>query len=236
MASSPQRQKGLVITIDGPSGAGKSTVARGLAMRLHYRYIDTGAMYRGIAYAFKTRYPIDYKDKARLADTIDAFLKDLQDLQIGFEFNETGRVLLDGKDISAHIRDEETALLASALSQRPEVREYLKLRQKEEGREGGVVLEGRDTGSVIFPDADIKFYLDAAIEERAKRRYLELASKGITSGLSKVREEISKRDADDSKRAIAPLIVPEGAIIVDTTGIDPEGVINILMKFVMERP
>jgi len=221
--------KTMIITIDGPSGAGKSTVARMVARTLGYRYIDTGAMYRGIAYAFKTLNPMQYVQSDY--NNIEQFLKDLQ---ISFEFGETARVLLEGEDISEEIRDPGISLLASKLSQDRNVREYLTVRQRETGKNGGVVLEGRDTGSVVFPDASVKFYLDANQDERAKRRHLELSLKGVKSGQAVVKEEMQKRDRDDSERAIAPLVVPEHAIYIDTSELDAKGVADRMLSFIFE--
>jgi CMP/dCMP kinase len=163
---------------------------------------------------------------------IDEFLKNLS---IKFEFGEETRVFLDGKDISEMIRDPEVSLLSSRLSQKRSVREYLTDMQKEIGRGGGVVLEGRDTGSVVFPDAHIKFYLDAKLEERAKRRYLELSSKGVNSELLRVKEEIFKRDKVDSERDISPLVMPEDAIYIDTTEIDAVSVVEKLLNIVRSK-
>ncbi|MCX5811795.1 MAG: (d)CMP kinase [Proteobacteria bacterium] len=222
-------KKNLIITIDGPSGAGKSTVARMVAHALGYRYIDTGAMYRGVAYAFKALRAMhnvqgDYTG-------MEQFLKNLD---IRFEFGDKATVFLDGEDISEKIRDPEISLLASKLSQNRSVREYLTVRQRETGKNGGVVLEGRDTGSVVFPDAHLKFYLDANQDERAKRRHLELSLKGILSGRSVVKEEMQKRDRDDSERDIAPLIIPEHAVYIDTSELDVQGVVDGMLNVIFE--
>jgi CMP/dCMP kinase len=216
-------KKGFIITIDGPSGAGKSTIARMIARSLGYRYIDTGAMYRGVAYAFKR--------KRADMNGLSAFL---ENLVIRFEFGETARVFLDGEDISEGIRDPEIALLASRLSQNRQVREYLTAKQREIGKAGRVVLEGRDTGSVVFPDAHMKFYLDADNDERARRRHLELSSKGLKSELSVVKKEMIQRDSDDSGRDIAPLVVPKNAIYIDTTSLDAKGVVAAVLKSISE--
>jgi cytidylate kinase len=222
-------KKNLIITIDGPSGAGKSTVARMVAHALGYRYIDTGAMYRGVAYAFKTMHTlqgmqIDYAG-------MEQFLKNLD---IKFEFGDKATVFLNGQDISEKIREPEISLLASKLSQNRSVREYLTVRQRETGRNGGVVLEGRDTGSVVFPDAHLKLYLDANEDERANRRHLELSLKGIQSGRSLVKEEMQKRDRDDSEREIAPLVIPEHAVYIDTSKLDAQGVVDNVLNAVSE--
>ena len=195
-------RKDLIITIDGPSGAGKSTVAKMLAQKLGYSYIDTGAMYRGIAYAYKTKIrdpivegttPGQSAGGQALAPKIATLLKDLH---IRFEFKNETKVFLDGINISRAIRDPEISLLSSTLSQQKIIREYLYKVQREIGKNGGVVLEGRDTGSVVFPNAQIK------------------------------------RDKNDSERDIAPLVMPENATYIDTTGIDIAGVIRIILKHI----
>jgi cytidylate kinase len=228
-------RKNLIITIDGPSGAGKSTIAKMLAQKLGYSFIDTGAMYRGVAYAYKTKIgtlpvegvipPAGGQAQAQLVDL-------LKDLHIQFEFKKETKVFLDGINISKAIRDPEISLLASALSQQNVVREYLYKIQREIGKNGGVVLEGRDTGSVVFPNAQIKIYLDAHTEERAKRRHLELTTKGNAEAFRKVKEEMLLRDKNDSERDIAPLVMPENAIYVDTTGTDIGGVMSIILKHI----
>jgi CMP/dCMP kinase len=184
-----------------------------------YRYLDTGAMYRGIAYAYRLESPGD----------MQAFL---DGVPLRFSFEGTTRVFLGGEDISDHIRTPEIALLASSLSQDPRVRKSLTGMQRVMGKEGGVVVEGRDTGSVVFPDAEVKFYLDADLGERAQRRLLEQAGKNEESGLEEVRQQMERRDRDDSERSIAPLIRPKGAIYVDTTGRGIEEVVEIVRRHV----
>jgi cytidylate kinase len=213
-------QKDKIITIDGPSGAGKSTIARLLATTSGYTYIDSGAIYRGIAYAFTTR-----KNQEAIEEV-------LEDLPLSFEFGENTRVVLAGRDISEEIRRPEISLLASSLSQIASVRNYANAVQRELAKKGNVVLEGRDTGSVVFPDADIKFYLDARPDERAGRRYNELASKGSGAELATVKEEMEKRDRNDTRRALAPLVIPAGAIVVDTTDTDAQGVLQIILAHI----
>jgi len=228
-------RKDLIITIDGPSGAGKSTIAKMLAQKLGYSFIDTGAMYRGVAYAYKIKKGILLnKGTALPADSaLRRALEDLlKNLNIRFEFGKETKVFLDNADISREIRDPGISLLASTLSQQKVVREYLYRTQRDIGKDGGVVLEGRDTGSVVFPNAHIKIYLDAQTEERAKRRQLELASKGNAETLEKVKEEMLLRDKNDSERQIAPLIMPENAKYIDTTGIDTTEVMNIILEHI----
>jgi CMP/dCMP kinase len=217
-------RKQPVITVDGPSGAGKSTAAKALASALGYEYMDTGAMYRAVAYAYTGE-----KQKPDL----EPFLRRLA---LRFIFGKPMQVFLNGEDISLKIRTPEISMLASALSQNPHVRNYLTAIQRELGKEGGVVLEGRDTGSVVFPDAEVKFYLDADVEVRARRRHLELSAgapnQAAADVLERVKKEIEKRDRDDSEREIAPLIRPQGAYYVDTTHLDAEAVVRILKQHV----
>ncbi|HOP86166.1 MAG TPA: (d)CMP kinase [Syntrophorhabdaceae bacterium] len=220
-------KKHLIITIDGPSGAGKSTIAKKIAERLNYKYVDTGAMYRGVAYAFKY-YGFLEKEEDKLHEI-------LKHLPLEFHFKNNAIVIFNGNNITEDIRTPEISMLASKLSQNKTVRYFLTEKQREEGRSGGVVIEGRDTGTVVFPDADIKFYLDAREEERTKRRFLEFKAKGLELDLEKLKDEMKKRDKDDSERQIAPLKIPEGAIYIDTTGLDIEAVTERLMDYIKVR-
>ncbi|MCX8022806.1 MAG: (d)CMP kinase [Syntrophorhabdaceae bacterium] len=218
---------GIIITIDGPSGVGKSTVSRILAKILGYRYIDTGAMYRGVAYAFvASGYSLESIDDGRM----ETFLNGL-DLE--FHFDDTASVFYRKEDISEKIREPEISLIASKLSQNRKVREYLTGKQREIGRPGGVVLEGRDTGSVVFPDAHVKFFLDADHEERARRRHLELKEKGKEANIDTVKEEISIRDRQDSQRELAPLVRPKDSVYIDTTRLDINGVVEEMLKYIL---
>lgn len=213
-------RKHPIITVDGPSGAGKSTVARRLAAALSYAYMDTGAMYRGVAFAYLRR-----KD----GTSVEALL---EDLALAFQFGTETRVFLNGEEISQAIRDSRVSKVASDLSRDGKVRAYLTGLQRDMGRWGGMVLEGRDTGSVVFPDAEIKFYLDAGLEERGKRRFQELIDRGTPEPLPDIIKAMEERDRNDAAREVAPLIVPPGAIYVDTTGMDLEGVIRTLLDHV----
>jgi cytidylate kinase len=212
----------LTITIDGPGGAGKSTAAKRLADAIGYGYLDTGAMYRAVAYAYSRQKPSD----------LDAFLVGLS-LKFSFD-TTTAAVSLDGEDISEKIRTPDIALLASALSQDVRVRACLTQMQREFGKNGGIVAEGRDTGSVVFPDADIKFYLDADIAERARRRHAELAAVNPHEDIEKVKREMERRDRADSERDIAPLVRPKDALYVDTAGKTVEDVVDALKARVRE--
>lgn len=212
--------KRLIITIDGPSGAGKSTIAKLLAENLGYSYIDTGAMFRAVACALESK-----AHKGELSEFLES-------LNLRFEFGKETRVFLDGRELTDELRRPEISLLASEISKRKEVREYLLKLQREAGREGGIVIEGRDTGSVVFPEADIKFFLDAKPEERAKRRFLELKRKMPDVDFERVYEEMKKRDEEDSSRDIAPLVIPSGAIYIDTSGLGVSEVLREVLKYV----
>ena len=226
----------LIITIDGPSGSGKSTVAKMIARVLNYTYIDTGAMYRGVACAFARKYPEVRGQRSEVSEErvqkTEGLKKLLANLDLRFEFGVETRVYLDGEDISVEIREPAVSMLASKLSQNGLVREYLCTIQRAQGKDGGIILEGRDIGSVVFPDAHVKFYLDANPEERARRRYLELSSKGAATDITTVKNDMVKRDKNDSERELAPLIIPEGAINIDTSGHDVEVVVALLLKHI----
>jgi cytidylate kinase len=222
----------LIITIDGPSGAGKSTVAKMIARKLRYIYIDTGAMYRGVACAFeriRKEFGVRSSEFEKKQEEIPEFLKNLS---LRFEFGEETRVSLNGEDISIEIREPAISMLASRLSQNRMVREYLYAMQRAQGKEGGIVIEGRDTGSVVFPNAQVKFYLDANQDERAKRRHKELFSKGTEVDIVSVKEDMERRDKNDTERDLAPLVIPEGAIYVDTSNLDVKGVVKVLYEHI----
>jgi len=205
------RPDGLVIAIDGPSGAGKSTVAHLLAQRLGYLQIDTGAMYRAVAWLMQQE-GVDPDDPAaveRLCSRVDIRLERLDGLQ---------RVYANGQDVTALIRTPEMSLLTSRVSALGPVREALMQAQRRMGARGGVVLEGRDIGTVVFPDADVKFFLSASAEERGRRRYLELAARGEQVTLADTVREVASRDLQDSQRDLAPLRMAGDAIAVDSSG------------------
>jgi len=208
-----------IITIDGPSGAGKSTVARLLARRLGYNYLDTGALYRAIAWKVK-------KEGVSLDN--GSLLKEiLARTHIRIDGN---RIFVDGTDVSSDIRTREMGELSSRVSAIPVVREYLFSIQRKAGEEGRVVVEGRDTGSVIFPEAMNKFFLDASVEERARRRYSELINNGQHVTLDEIIEDIKRRDKRDSTRDISPLRRTEDMVFIDTTSISVDGVVNEIIK------
>jgi CMP/dCMP kinase len=205
------RPDGLVIAIDGPSGAGKSTLAHLLAERLGYLQIDTGAMYRAVAYLMHSS-SIDPDDTAaveRLCRRADIRLERSGGLQ---------RVFANGQDVTGQIRTPEMSLLTSRVSALRPVREAMMQVQRRMGIRGGVVLEGRDIGTVVFPDADVKFFLTASPEERGRRRYLELAARGEQVTLADTIQAVARRDQQDSQRDLAPLRMAGDAIAIDSSG------------------
>ncbi len=211
----------LIVAIDGPSGAGKSTVARALARRLGVPYIDTGAMYRAVGLAARERavtLPIaDPEGVAAIAGAVRIELIPSPD---------GSRVLLDGRDVSEAIREPEISLYASAVSAIPAVRRRLVEQQQRMGRERGGIMEGRDIGTKVFPGAPFKFFLTAAPAVRARRRTLELASRGIPQSYEAVLGEMEKRDRDDASRADSPLILDDRYVLIDSSDRPFEAVVS----------
>jgi cytidylate kinase len=214
-----------VITIDGPAGAGKSTVSKELAARLKFVYLDTGALYRALAYkALKSKIDVNDPDELeRLCSTTDVILKNM---------NGAMTVFVDGEDVGDKIRTEEVGLAASTLSTFPAVREKLLHLQREAGARGGIVAEGRDMGSIVFPDAEIKIYLDADVGERIRRRHEELVQKNRPATLSDISRDMQARDHQDSQRKIAPLVASPGAIIIDSTSLDISQVVEKILEHI----
>ena len=224
-----QRQsKGLVIAIDGPSGAGKSTVARLLAQRLGYTYIDTGAMYPAIGWKVK-RDGIDPADEPRLAELCAG-----TEVTIHLDQNDP-RILVDAIDVTGEIRTPEMGMMASAVSKSPAVRARLLGLQRELGSHGGVVMDGRDIGTVVFPKADLKLFLDASPEERGQRRYRELRQKGMDVDLGRITREIRERDCQDSGRELAPLKAAADAHLIDSSSMSIDEVLAFMMELAGKR-
>ncbi|MBU5636792.1 (d)CMP kinase [Geomonas sp. Red69] len=222
------RENGVIVAIDGPSGAGKSSLTKLLARRLGYIHIDTGAMFRAVALMSK---------RAGIASDDDAGLAELcRGLEITFvRDGENCRVLANGEDVSREIRSEEIGLLTSAISARKPVREALLIMQRAMGAKGGVILEGRDIGTVVFPDAEVKFFLSASAEERGRRRYLELAARGDQATLEETIAKVIQRDRQDEGREHAPLKQAEDALPIDSTSLSIDQVLTVMENAVRER-
>src|SRR5574341_1590708 len=217
------KQGGLVIAVDGPVGAGKSTAARLLAERLGCRYIDSGAMYRALAWK-ALQMKLDLEDERRLMHLLD-------DTSITLEGTGDGLiVLVDGQEVSREIRTPEVEQASSKISTLAGIRHVMVARQREMASQGGVVMDGRDIGTVVFPDADVKFYLEARLEERAKRRYLEARRAGGAGDFEKFTEEIEIRDARDMGRSASPLRKAKDAVTIDTTGLNAFQVVAAMEK------
>ncbi len=214
-----------VITIDGPSGAGKSTMAKELARRLGFQYLDTGALYRTVALHLRSK---GYDEHI----TDDELRKQLQGIRIAFK---GGRVFLGDRDVSQEIRTPEIGHFSSVFSARSVVREFLLDLQRDFARTHNTVAEGRDMGTVVFPEADCKFFLDASPEERARRRYLQLRAMGKKITEDEALRDVVERDRRDSSRDIAPLKKAEDAIYVDTTELGPEETLELLYDYIKNK-
>lgn len=218
----------LLITIDGPAGAGKTTVSQALAQQLSYTYVDTGALYRGIALAARKAgiRPEDEKGLASLAGAV----------ALAYVRTAVGpRLLLDGVDITDDIRTPEITMAASRISAEPAVRKSLLNLQRRLGQDKGVVFEGRDMGTVVFPGADIKFFLNADLKTRAVRRYRELQDSSPAQDLDAVEKQLKLRDQNDSSRRIAPLKPAEDAIMIDSTHLTAAAVVRRMMSHIHQK-
>ncbi len=210
-----------VVTIDGPAGAGKSSVAKRTAHELGIKYLDTGAIYRAIALILA---------KSEIKPDSEEFLREaLSEIKIELKENS---VLVNGFDVSGEIRTSEVDELASVYSAVPAVRESLLTLQKEQENYGSLVAEGRDVGSVVFPDAKVKFFLTASPEARARRRYLERISKGKEADYNEILNSIKQRDINDSTRKLAPLSVPDGAVYLDTSDLTEDEAVKFIVDHV----
>jgi cytidylate kinase len=219
--------KELIVAIDGPSGVGKSTLSKLLSLDLGYINLDTGAMYRAVALA-SLRQGIDAKDHAALKQLCEKIV-------IEFERGEKEeRVLLNVEDVSAQIRTPEISLLTASVAACPDVRQAMVERQRILGADGGVVLEGRDIGTVVFPNADVKFFLKASSEVRGQRRFLELQTRGVDVDLARTISEVQARDIADTSRTNSPLRQADDAIVIDTTDLNITQVLERMFSVIAE--
>jgi cytidylate kinase len=221
--------KRFVIAIDGPAGAGKSTVSKILAKRLNFLYVDTGAMYRVLTLkAMREKIPWDDKEKLiEMAKNTEIEL---------YQDGEKYRVFMDGEDVSEEIRKEEVSKNTSCIASILEIRKILWEKQRNFREKYDIVMEGRDIGTKVFPDAQIKIYLDASVEERAKRRYLQLKEMGIEEDIEKIKKEIVERDKKDKNREIAPLIKTDDYYYIDTTDLAIDEVVEKIISIYKSKP
>ena len=219
----------IAIALDGPAGAGKSSIARRAAKALGYIYVDTGALYRTVGLA-AMRNNVEPKPSAELEQL-------LASIRVELTFNETGEqiVLLDGEDVSGEIRTSEASKMASNISAVPAVRAYLLDLQRDMAKTNNVIMDGRDIGTVVLPDAKVKIFLTASPEARAQRRYKEMVEKGMDVQYESVLKDVMERDYNDMHREIAPLKPAEGSITVDTTELDFEQSIEAIINVIQEN-
>ena len=219
----------IAIAIDGPAGAGKSSLSKEVAKELSFIYVDTGALYRTIGLA-ASRKGLKKEDKAEIISM-------LNDIDVKLSFNDEGTqiVLLNGEDVSSYIRTPEASMFASAVSAIPEVRAFLLDLQRNMAKSDNVIMDGRDIGTVVLPDAKIKIFLTASPEKRAMRIHKENIEKGIDSTYEEVLKDVNQRDYQDSHREIAPLKPAEDSVLVDTSDYDFEGSKELLLKVIKER-
>jgi cytidylate kinase len=215
-----------VIAIDGPSGAGKTTIAKLVARELGFDYLDTGALYRAVAFALRNN-----GVKLEIGD--DKLRNVLDNSRITFN---TGKVFLNGKDVSDDIRSSDIDHYSSVFSARKVIRDFLLEIQRDSAPDSNLVVEGRDTTTVVFPDAKKKIYLDASVDERAKRRYLQFREKGIGMSLDEARRNIMERDKRDSSREIAPLKIASDALLIDSSNLSIEHVLKKILDFIRTDP
>ncbi|MEI0798570.1 (d)CMP kinase [Brachyspira intermedia] len=212
-----------IITLDGPSGAGKSTIAKLLAKKLSFKYLDTGAMYRAVT-LYMIKHHVDINNNSEVISALN---------NLSINFDNAGRIYLDDEDVTEAIRSMEVVNLVSKVSSISIVRQNMVSLQRKIAEGGNYVVDGRDIGSVVFPDSKYKFYMDASLDERAKRRYNEELSKGKNITYEEVRESIRKRDEFDSNREDSPLVVPKNANIIDTTSMTIDEVVEKIANVIL---
>lgn len=217
-------KKGIIITIDGPASAGKGTVAKIVAKKLNMEYLDTGAMYRCAALLLKNK-GIDFNDDKSV-------IKTLRSSRIEFKKTDDNNTLieLDGENVTDAIRTPDISILSSDIATKKAVREHMTNLQKKIGKNGNIVAEGRDMGTYVFPDAEFKFYIDASIEERGKRRLNQLNKPDPGQNIRSIIDDLEKRDEQDKNRRLAPLHPASNAVIIDTTRLDIDQVVNIIIN------
>lgn len=213
-----------VLTIDGPSGSGKGTIAAAVADRLGWHILDSGALYRLAGFSADNK-SIDFNDIEQLVDNT-------LDMDVSFEHEA---VLLDGVDVSKQIRTETTGNLASKIAVIPEIRSALLQWQRDYVKEPGLVADGRDMGTVVFPEADVKIFLDASAEVRAKRRYKQLIEKGLSANLADLVSEIQERDERDRNRSVAPLCAADDAVVIDSSDMTIPEVVDLVLESIKSR-
>ncbi|MEG1153687.1 MAG: (d)CMP kinase [Ruthenibacterium sp.] len=216
------------IAIDGPSGAGKSTLARRLAAQLHYIYVDTGAMYRTIG-LFALQQGVDLKNETAVSALLPQIKLDLRYV------DGAQHMFLNGADVSALIRTEQVSMAASTVSAYAAVRAFLLDTQRNFTKTSNILMDGRDIGTVVLPNADVKIFLTATAEERARRRHAELVQRGETASYETVLADVKQRDYNDTHRAIAPLKAAADAITIDTTDVDFEGALALLLAAIAKK-
>lgn len=217
--------KKISIAIDGPSAAGKSTIAKMIAKKLDYVYIDTGAMYRSVGY-YCLENNIDLRDESKVTAVLD---------RIKIELTSGNQVFLNQENVTDKIREDRVSMAASVVSTYQAVRKYLVYLQRQMAGQGGVILDGRDIGTVVLPDADLKIYQVASSETRAKRRYLENIKRGLPSDLEKIKQEIEQRDYQDMHRKISPLKKADDAIEIDTSNMTLQQVSDAIMQLIVQK-
>ncbi|WP_147804809.1 (d)CMP kinase [Alkalicoccus halolimnae] len=216
------------VAIDGPAGAGKSTVAKLLAAKLSFVYIDTGAMYRALTWKAKED-NVDYHDEVSLTKLLEKM-----DLELKYEQGGV-KIILGGKDITEAVRSPEVTNNVSYVARHARIRDYMVMKQQELAAKGKTVMDGRDIGTAVLPEAAVKFFLTASVQERAERRYLEQTEKGIESDIELLKEEISKRDRLDTERKTAPLKKADDALEIDTTNMSIDEVVERLLTITQEQ-